>query len=153
MRAKHSIGLDDCRRLFLDIHCRTDVGYSVMRPTAALQMASLPAWNSNGSPSRPIYFGGAMTVKTPLDSPGELPSPISPGTPVTPVNGVTSPGLLKKKPRIRRKRCNVCEGCLRQEDCGTCTVCRNSNRTNSKCKMRRCKLLTQRPPLVRLPTT
>ena len=65
-----------------------------------------------------------------------------------PTRGSTSPSPAKKPKRVRRKRCLMCEGCLRKDNCGTCSVCTNSNATNTVCKMRRCDVLKRRPSVV-----
>ncbi len=150
LQAIRAVPLGRSKRLCPDIHRQTNVRSSIMRPMSVLQITSLPAWSNSDSPSRPVYYS-SMVVKRPIDSPGELPSPGSPGTPIAPMNGLTSPSvLMQKQPRTRRKRCGVCEGCTRREDCGACTVCLNGNRSsNTKCKLRRCELLKRRPSLVR----
>ena len=120
---------------------------SAVRPYPV--MPPLPVWNS---PTRPVQFSPMK-----IDSPEVPPSPSSPvgsetheeATPTTPGERVssTSPNLLRKK-RTRRKPCGGCRGCLRQEDCGQCSVCTNPNNTNSKCKQRRCETLKRRPSVM-----
>ena len=102
---------------------------------------------------RPIH----IPVK-PLDSPATV-SPSSPfnfdeATPTTPSEkllyhhppATISPpsGGGGKVKRVRRKRCLVCEGCRRVQDCGTCSVCANKN-SSGKCKLKRCEALLKKP--------
>ena len=116
-------------------------------------MPPLPMWN--GSPHRPVHYSPVKTIDSPEVASPSASSPFTfdnheEATPVTPLDGpgsLSSPTLLRadRKKRIRRKKCETCTGCLRQEDCGTCAVCTNPNSTNSKCKLRRCELLKRRP--------
>ncbi len=64
------------------------------------------------------------------------------------LSGSNASSMAKKPKRVRRKRCLTCEGCLRKDNCGTCSICTNSNATNTVCKMRRCDVLKRRPSVV-----
>lgn len=86
------------------------------------------------SPSLVSPFHSADTPTSPSLQP--------PTTPTT--SSATSPVKTSVK-RTRRKRCGVCTGCRRTENCGRCVVCTNPNSTNTVCKQRRCEFLLQRP--------
>lgn len=107
--------------------------------------ASFPASTASGS---------LQPTQMSIDAAGSLPKSIEASAPILSITPSsiaqtrsTSPSPVKKK-RVRRKRCWTCEGCQRKENCGTCSVCTNSNATNSVCKMRRCEALKRRPSLV-----
>ncbi|NWI57180.1 TET1 dioxygenase, partial [Calyptomena viridis] len=57
------------------------------------------------------------------------------------------PVLEKKK----RRRCGVCEPCLRKTNCEECSCCRKRKTSHRICKKRKCEELKKPPPPVMLP--
>ncbi|NWI89873.1 TET1 dioxygenase, partial [Pitta sordida] len=57
------------------------------------------------------------------------------------------PVLEKKK----RRRCGVCEPCLRKTNCEECSCCRKRKTSHRICKKRKCEELKKPPPPVPLP--
>ncbi|OXB74723.1 UNVERIFIED_CONTAM: hypothetical protein H355_001555 [Colinus virginianus] len=57
------------------------------------------------------------------------------------------PVLEKKK----RRRCGVCEPCLRKTNCEECSCCRKRKTSHRICKKRKCEELKKPPPPVALP--
>ncbi|KAA0716799.1 Zinc finger protein 4 [Triplophysa tibetana] len=51
------------------------------------------------------------------------------------------PVVAQKK---KRKRCGVCEPCMRKENCGTCANCLNRKIGHQICKLRKCDELKRR---------
>ena len=121
---------------------------SISPPSSSLPAPNVPASTVSQSPQVPQASAGAINLPSTLNLATASSSHATSGPPLA-VNptGRTSPSPTKKK-RVRRKRCWTCEGCLRKDNCETCSVCTNSNTTNSVCKMRRCDVLKRRPSLV-----
>ena len=46
--------------------------------------------------------------------------------------------------RKKRKRCGVCEPCLRKENCGECSHCKNRKTGHQICKLRKCSELKKK---------
>ncbi|XP_060712619.1 methylcytosine dioxygenase TET3 isoform X1 [Hemiscyllium ocellatum] len=62
----------------------------------------------------------------------------------TPVLGsVDIPAYQKKK----RKRCGVCDPCMRKDNCGECSNCKNRKTGHQICKQRKCEELKKKPGL------
>ena len=111
-------------------------------------------WQSPAGIGGPFHLHHQLpTPCSPLRSPSVVSpfhsadTPTSPSLPplTTPTtSSATSPVKTSVK-RTRRKRCGVCMGCRRTENCGRCVVCTNPNSTNTVCKQRRCEFLLQRP--------
>lgn len=57
------------------------------------------------------------------------------------------PTLEKKK----RRRCGVCEPCLRKTNCEECSCCRKRKTSHRICKKRKCEELKKPPPPIMLP--
>ncbi|XP_042718666.1 methylcytosine dioxygenase TET1 isoform X2 [Lagopus leucura] len=57
------------------------------------------------------------------------------------------PVLEKKK----RRRCGVCEPCLRKTNCEECSCCRKRKTSHRICKKRKCEELKKPPPPITLP--
>ena len=139
---------------FHSVHNTTHVHTS----SPVQQQVDSPA--ESQSPETPVKTGPALEETTPLTPTlvnefPTTPSSLTAGTGVPMVNGTTMSfpssnlsGGLKKPKRTRRKRCLECEGCRRKDNCGVCSVCTNSNATNTVCKKRRCEMLKTRPPVV-----
>ncbi|XP_077206913.1 methylcytosine dioxygenase TET1 isoform X2 [Paroedura picta] len=58
-------------------------------------------------------------------------------------NTSLQPALEKKK----RRRCGVCEPCLRKTNCEECSCCRKRKTSHRICKKRKCEELKKPPPL------
>ncbi|NXI48206.1 TET1 dioxygenase, partial [Galbula dea] len=56
--------------------------------------------------------------------------------------------MLEKK---KRRRCGVCEPCLRKTNCEECSCCRKRKTSHRICKKRKCEELKKPPPPVMLP--
>ncbi|NWY65909.1 TET1 dioxygenase, partial [Erithacus rubecula] len=56
--------------------------------------------------------------------------------------------MLEKK---KRRRCGVCEPCLRKTNCEECSCCRKRKTSHRICKKRKCEELKKPPPPVKLP--
>ncbi|NWR04241.1 TET1 dioxygenase, partial [Paradoxornis webbianus] len=56
--------------------------------------------------------------------------------------------MLEKK---KRRRCGVCEPCLRKTNCEECSCCRKRKTSHRICKKRKCEELKKPPPPVTLP--
>uniref|UniRef100_A0A8D2LP41 Methylcytosine dioxygenase TET n=1 Tax=Varanus komodoensis TaxID=61221 RepID=A0A8D2LP41_VARKO len=61
-----------------------------------------------------------------------------------PVSLASSQPVLEKK---KRRRCGVCEPCLRKTNCEECSCCRKRKTSHRICKKRKCEEL-KKPPLV-----
>ncbi|MBN3295796.1 TET3 dioxygenase, partial [Amia calva] len=59
-------------------------------------------------------------------------------------NASSDPDKMDKK---KRRRCGVCEPCLRKINCGECSCCRNRKTGHQICKLRKCDVLKKRPSL------
>ncbi|NXA05805.1 TET1 dioxygenase, partial [Sapayoa aenigma] len=57
--------------------------------------------------------------------------------------------MLEKK---KRRRCGVCEPCLRKTNCEECSCCRKRKTSHRICKKRKCEELKKPPPPVMLPS-
>uniref|UniRef100_A0A8D2N635 Methylcytosine dioxygenase TET n=1 Tax=Zonotrichia albicollis TaxID=44394 RepID=A0A8D2N635_ZONAL len=77
---------------------------------------------------------GPYSVKNPA---GDYPLPYSSLLP-----------MLEKK---KRRRCGVCEPCLRKTNCEECSCCRKRKTSHRICKKRKCEELKKPPPPVMLP--
>ena len=51
------------------------------------------------------------------------------------MNESMDPKLKSGAPRKKRKRCGVCEQCLRKENCGECSHCKNRKTDHQICKL------------------
>ncbi|NXK54020.1 TET1 dioxygenase, partial [Chauna torquata] len=56
--------------------------------------------------------------------------------------------MLEKK---KRRRCGVCEPCLRKTNCEECSCCRKRKTSHRICKKRKCEELKKPPPPIALP--
>ncbi|NWS86968.1 TET1 dioxygenase, partial [Toxostoma redivivum] len=56
--------------------------------------------------------------------------------------------MLEKK---KRRRCGVCEPCLRKTNCEECSCCRKRKTSHRICKKRKCEELKKPPPPIKLP--
>ncbi|KFQ97696.1 Methylcytosine dioxygenase TET1, partial [Nipponia nippon] len=56
--------------------------------------------------------------------------------------------MLEKK---KRRRCGVCEPCLRKTNCEECSCCRKRKTSHRICKKRKCEELKKPPPPITLP--
>ncbi|NWX01779.1 TET1 dioxygenase, partial [Caloenas nicobarica] len=56
--------------------------------------------------------------------------------------------MLEKK---KRRRCGVCEPCLRKTNCEECSCCRKRKTSHRICKKRKCEELKKPPPPIMLP--
>ncbi|NXK74372.1 TET1 dioxygenase, partial [Amazona guildingii] len=81
-----------------------------------------------------VEASGPSLVKNPA---GDYPVPYS----------TLLPMLEKKK----RRRCGVCEPCLRKTNCEECSCCRKRKTSHRICKKRKCEELKKPPPPVMLP--
>lgn len=122
---------------------------SLTPPSLNSPAPNLPARTVPESPQAPLVSNTQQPDPFSLIAPSPnlhniVGAPPPMGHPV----GSTSPSPAKKPKRVRRKRCLTCEGCLKKDNCGTCSVCTNSNATNTVCKMRRCDVLKRRPSVV-----
>ncbi|NXD67983.1 TET1 dioxygenase, partial [Eolophus roseicapillus] len=77
---------------------------------------------------------GPSSVKNPA---GDYPVPYSSLLP-----------MLEKK---KRRRCGVCEPCLRKTNCEECSCCRKRKTSHRICKKRKCEELKKPPPPIMLP--
>lgn len=105
---------------------------------------------------RLMHSGAGNDTTLQQQPPSSLPLP-PPETPslstITTINMATvtsTATTTKQQKRPRRKHCGHCSGCTRTVNCGQCIVCKNPNPTHSRCKLRRCAVLLQRPSVVRL---
>ncbi|NXP46260.1 TET1 dioxygenase, partial [Heliornis fulica] len=89
--------------------------------------------NVRGS-TEAVEASGPSSLKNPA---GDYPVPYSSLLPV----------LEKKK----RRRCGVCEPCLRKTNCEECSCCRKRKTSHRICKKRKCEELKKPPPPVALP--
>uniref|UniRef100_A0A8C2SPZ7 Methylcytosine dioxygenase TET n=1 Tax=Coturnix japonica TaxID=93934 RepID=A0A8C2SPZ7_COTJA len=62
-------------------------------------------------------------------------------------SSLTNPAGEKKK----RRRCGVCEPCLRKTNCEECSCCRKRKTSHRICKKRKCEELKKPPPPITLP--
>ena len=127
---------------------------SVLPPYASIHCRQKPPWPPNASfpplvqQTRFVSSAVRPATESVKVEPPPLPSAPSPGG-ESPGGATTSgecPSPLRKAKRTRRKRCGLCEGCQRKDNCGSCSVCTNPSSTNSICKYRRCEVLTRRRP-------
>lgn len=81
-----------------------------------------------------VEASGPYSLKNPA---GNYPLPYSSLFPV----------LEKKK----RRRCGVCEPCLRKTNCEECSCCRKRKTSHRICKKRKCEELKKPPPPITLP--
>ncbi|NXU19365.1 TET1 dioxygenase, partial [Pardalotus punctatus] len=84
--------------------------------------------------SEAIEASGPSSLKNPA---GDHPVPYSSLLP-----------MLEKK---KRRRCGVCEPCLRKTNCEECSCCRKRKTSHRICKKRKCEELKKPPPPVTLP--
>ncbi|NXX65136.1 TET1 dioxygenase, partial [Spizella passerina] len=81
-----------------------------------------------------VEASGPYSVKNPA---GDYPLPYSSLLP-----------MLEKK---KRRRCGVCEPCLRKTNCEECSCCRKRKTSHRICKKRKCEELKKPPPPIMLP--
>uniref|UniRef100_A0A8C0EUF3 Methylcytosine dioxygenase TET n=1 Tax=Bubo bubo TaxID=30461 RepID=A0A8C0EUF3_BUBBB len=81
-----------------------------------------------------VEASGPSSLKNPA---GDYPVPYSSLLP-----------MLEKK---KRRRCGVCEPCLRKTNCEECSCCRKRKTSHRICKKRKCEELKKPPPPVMLP--
>ncbi|NXR90789.1 TET1 dioxygenase, partial [Hypocryptadius cinnamomeus] len=81
-----------------------------------------------------VEASGPYSLKNPA---GDFPLPYSSLLP-----------MLEKK---KRRRCGVCEPCLRKTNCEECSCCRKRKTSHRICKKRKCEELKKPPPPVTLP--
>ncbi|NWR49259.1 TET1 dioxygenase, partial [Regulus satrapa] len=81
-----------------------------------------------------VEASGPSSLKNPA---GDYPVPYSSVLP-----------MLEKK---KRRRCGVCEPCLRKTNCEECSCCRKRKTSHRICKKRKCEELKKPPPPVMLP--
>ncbi|NXS61837.1 TET1 dioxygenase, partial [Brachypteracias leptosomus] len=97
--------------------------------------ASLNLVQDNVSDStEAVQASGPSSLKNPA---GDYPVPYS----------CLLPMLEKKK----RRRCGVCEPCLRKTNCEECSCCRKRKTSHRICKKRKCEELKKPPPPITLP--
>ncbi|NXW32208.1 TET1 dioxygenase, partial [Phaetusa simplex] len=89
--------------------------------------------NVSGS-AEAVEASGPSSLKNPA---GDYPVPYSSLLP-----------MLEKK---KRRRCGVCEPCLRKTNCEECSCCRKRKTSHRICKKRKCEELKKPPPPVMLP--
>ncbi|XP_071605154.1 methylcytosine dioxygenase TET1 [Heliangelus exortis] len=89
--------------------------------------------NVSGS-TEAVEASGPSSLKNPA---GDYPVPYSSLLP-----------MLEKK---KRRRCGVCEPCLRKTNCEECSCCRKRKTSHRICKKRKCEELKKPPPPVMLP--
>lgn len=126
---------------------------AVLPPYPPMHYRPKPPWAPNtGLPSVVQQMGYIRSparaielTATKHEPPASPPPPLS-ESPGTTTSGECPSPLKKheKTKRTRRKRCGQCVGCLRKDNCGSCSVCTNISSTNSICKYRRCEVLTRR---------
>uniref|UniRef100_G1MYB6 Methylcytosine dioxygenase TET n=1 Tax=Meleagris gallopavo TaxID=9103 RepID=G1MYB6_MELGA len=61
------------------------------------------------------------------------------------------PSLLPMLEKKKRRRCGVCEPCLRKTNCEECSCCRKRKTSHRICKKRKCEELKKPPPPITLP--
>uniref|UniRef100_A0A8C9NDC6 Methylcytosine dioxygenase TET n=1 Tax=Serinus canaria TaxID=9135 RepID=A0A8C9NDC6_SERCA len=81
-----------------------------------------------------VEASGPYSLKNPA---GDYPLPYSSLLP-----------MLEKK---KRRRCGVCEPCLRKTNCEECSCCRKRKTSHRICKKRKCEELKKPPPPITLP--
>ncbi|NXU48022.1 TET1 dioxygenase, partial [Turnix velox] len=81
-----------------------------------------------------VETSGPSSLKNPA---GDCPVPYSSLLP-----------MLEKK---KRRRCGVCEPCLRKTNCEECSCCRKRKTSHRICKKRKCEELKKPPPPIMLP--
>ncbi|NWH35543.1 TET1 dioxygenase, partial [Chloropsis hardwickii] len=81
-----------------------------------------------------VEASGPYSLKNPV---GDYPLPYSSLLP-----------MLEKK---KRRRCGVCEPCLRKTNCEECSCCRKRKTSHRICKKRKCEELKKPPPPITLP--
>ncbi|XP_074730367.1 methylcytosine dioxygenase TET1 isoform X1 [Strix uralensis] len=81
-----------------------------------------------------VEASGPSSLKNPA---GDYPVPYSSLLP-----------MLEKK---KRRRCGVCEPCLRKTNCEECSCCRKRKTSHRICKKRKCEELKKPPPPIMLP--
>ncbi|NWX18924.1 TET1 dioxygenase, partial [Aegotheles bennettii] len=82
-----------------------------------------------------VEASGPSSLKNPAG--GTIPVPYSSLLP-----------MLEKK---KRRRCGVCEPCLRKTNCEECSCCRKRKTSHRICKKRKCEELKKPPPPIALP--
>ncbi|KAM6089864.1 methylcytosine dioxygenase TET1 isoform 2-T2 [Theristicus caerulescens] len=96
---------------------------------------SLNLFQDNVSSStEAVEASGPSSLKNPA---GDYPVPYSSLLP-----------MLEKK---KRRRCGVCEPCLRKTNCEECSCCRKRKTSHRICKKRKCEELKKPPPPITLP--
>ncbi|NXP60007.1 TET1 dioxygenase, partial [Chloropsis cyanopogon] len=86
------------------------------------------------SSTEAVEASGPYSLKNPA---GNYPPPYSSLLP-----------MLEKK---KRRRCGVCEPCLRKTNCEECSCCRKRKTSHRICKKRKCEELKKPPPPITLP--
>ncbi|XP_021253231.1 methylcytosine dioxygenase TET1 isoform X1 [Numida meleagris] len=66
-------------------------------------------------------------------------------------NPLAYPSLLPVFEKKKRRRCGVCEPCLRKTNCEECSCCRKRKTSHRICKKRKCEELKKPPPPITLP--
>ncbi|XP_067857351.1 uncharacterized protein [Heptranchias perlo] len=61
-----------------------------------------------------------------------------------PVLSSVDPSVYQKK---KRKRCGVCHPCMKKDNCGECSNCKNRKTGHQICKQRKCEELKKKPGL------
>ncbi|NXF31769.1 TET1 dioxygenase, partial [Nyctibius bracteatus] len=84
--------------------------------------------------TKAVEASGPSSLKNPA---GDYPVPYSSLLP-----------MLEKK---KRRRCGVCEPCLRKTNCEECSCCRKRKTSHRICKKRKCEELKKPPPPIMLP--
>ncbi|NXV67948.1 TET1 dioxygenase, partial [Molothrus ater] len=90
--------------------------------------------NNVSNSTEAVEASGPYSLKNPA---GDYPLPYSSLLP-----------MLEKK---KRRRCGVCEPCLRKTNCEECSCCRKRKTSHRICKKRKCEELKKPPPPVTLP--
>ncbi|XP_059332960.1 methylcytosine dioxygenase TET1 [Ammospiza nelsoni] len=90
--------------------------------------------NNVGNSTEAAEASGPYSAKNPA---GDCPLPYSSLLP-----------MLEKK---KRRRCGVCEPCLRKTNCEECSCCRKRKTSHRICKKRKCEELKKPPPPITLP--
>ncbi|NWV15502.1 TET1 dioxygenase, partial [Ptilonorhynchus violaceus] len=76
-----------------------------------------------------------------------------PSSPKNPAGDCPVPysSLLPMLEKKKRRRCGVCEPCLRKTNCEECSCCRKRKTSHRICKKRKCEELKKPPPPIMLP--
>uniref|UniRef100_A0A8C5JC51 Methylcytosine dioxygenase TET n=1 Tax=Junco hyemalis TaxID=40217 RepID=A0A8C5JC51_JUNHY len=110
----------------------SDLGKSFLGSVGA--SLNLVQDNNVNTSTEAAEASGPYSVKDPA---GDCPLPYSSLLP-----------MLEKK---KRRRCGVCEPCLRKTNCEECSCCRKRKTSHRICKKRKCEELKKPPPPVMLP--